>query len=104
MLQCSIIIIDNNEEKYNNNVWLETLLGATLWNARFNRRFFRRATRQPLDAEVIQRQHVLAATSAEVSMQCVSTARRIRNEFANFLVEKNAQSPNARFFRRATRH
>ena len=31
-------------------------------------------------------------------MQCVSTARRIRNEFANFLVEKNAQSPNARFF------
>ena len=30
MLQCSIIIINNNEEKYNNNVGLKTLLGATL--------------------------------------------------------------------------
>ena len=77
-------------------------------NARFNRRFFRRTTRQQLNSEVLQRQHVFAATLAEIPMQCVTlrvdraeNSQRIR-EFSG--VKKNAQSPNARFFRRATRH
>ena len=44
---------------------------------------FRHCTRQQLDAEILQRQDVFAATPAEVLVRCASTAQRICNEFAS---------------------
>ena len=48
---------------------------------------FRHCTRQKLDADILRRQNVFAATPAEVLVRCASTARRICNEFAHFLAD-----------------
>ena len=45
----------------------------------------RHCTRHKLDAEILQRQNVFAATPAEVLVRCTSTAQKICNEFARFL-------------------
>ena len=59
----------------------------------------RHCTRQQLDAEILQHQNVFVATSAEVLVHCASTAQRICNEFAQFLVKSCAPAaPTARFF------
>ena len=49
---------------------------------------FRHRTRQQLDAEILQRPNVFAATPAEVLLRCASAVQRICNEFAHFLAEK----------------
>tara|TARA_B100001142_G_scaffold121170_1_gene123080 strand:- start:350 stop:607 length:258 start_codon:yes stop_codon:yes gene_type:complete len=49
---------------------------------------FRYRTRQQLDAKILQRQNVFAATAAEVLVRCASAVQRICNEFAHFLAEK----------------
>ena len=62
---------------------------------------FRHRTRQQLDAEILQSQNVFAATPAEVLVRCASTAQKICNEFARFLLENcSIVAPNARFNRR----
>ena len=45
----------------------------------------RHCTRHKLDAEILQRQNVFAATPAEILVRCTSTAQKICNEFARFL-------------------
>ena len=45
----------------------------------------RHCNRHKLDAEILQRQNVFAATPAEVLVRCTSTAQKICNEFARFL-------------------
>ena len=59
----------------------------------------RHCNRHKLDAEILQRQNIFAATLAEVLVRCASTAQRICNEFAHFLVKSCATAaPTARFF------
>ena len=48
---------------------------------------FRHCTSQRLDADILRRQNVFAATPAEVLVRCASTAQRICNGFAHFLSE-----------------
>ena len=61
----------------------------------------RHCNRHKLDAEILQRQNVFAATPAEVLVRCTSTAQKICNEFARFLCENcSIVAPNARFNRR----
>ena len=62
---------------------------------------FWHCTRHKLDAEILQRQNVFAATPAEILVRCTSTAQKICNEFARFLWENcSIVAPNARFNRR----
>ena len=49
---------------------------------------FRHCTHQKIDAAILKRHHVFAATLAELLVRCASTAQRICNEFAHFLAEK----------------
>ena len=45
----------------------------------------RHCNRHKLDAEILQRQNVFAATPAEILVRCTSTAQKFCNEFARFL-------------------
>ena len=65
---------------------------------------FRHCTRQQLDAEILRRQDVFAATPAEVWVRCASTAQRICNDFAHFLSEnlRNRAAERAIFSARNT--
>ena len=49
---------------------------------------FRHCTSRRLDADILRRQNVFAATPAEVLVRCASAVQRICNEFAHFLAEK----------------
>ena len=82
MLQFSIIIIDDNKEKYNNNVWLETLLGATLWKFRKFCNFFARVRRKvcvisTLDARLFggQRTHDFVNTFQDIRRVAAQAGR-----------------------------
>ena len=48
---------------------------------------FRHCTHQQIDAAILKRHHVFAATLAELLVRCASTAQRICNEFAHFLAD-----------------
>ena len=45
----------------------------------------RHCNRHKLDAEILQRQNVFAATPADILVRCTSTAQKFCNEFARFL-------------------
>ena len=67
---------------------------------------FRHSTRQKLDADILRRQNVFAATPAEVLVRCASTAQRILHSTISpiFYRKIYAIAPlSARFFRCATR-
>ena len=65
---------------------------------------FRHCTHQQIDAAILKRHHVFAATLAELLVRCASTAQRICNDFAHFLSEnlRNRAAERAIFSARNT--